>query len=490
MSTWQAKCEAIKANKAAMRVAWKHGHLWMLLDSNQYKAYLRIRAALRSPFARFVLNWARRTGKTYLLLLIVMEECIRHKKHRYNVAAATKDSLREFVWPAVDLILETCPQDLRPKIQEWKGRVTFNSGSYIVLAGCNDKRSVERLRGPWSNGNIIEEMGAMPEQPGLTYVLKGILNPQLLTTSGWTLMATTPPRSSGHAAADIVQFASGTDNYSHCTLNDNPRMTPELKAQYLEADAALCGMTPQEYLGSVDYRREWLAIIETDPTYAVLPAFTEEKAKSIVQPSESTPVFVDFYDSMDIGFSPDWTALLYAYWSFERHRLRITGERLMRRMGSPELAAAIQSDEKAYFGGKQPFLRVSDNNNPILLNDLACIYGLNFVETRKDNLRAAVADVNRWIANGTIEIDPSCKMLIAQCKAAAWHKKGKEFERSENFGHYDLVASLVYLVRNVIPNINRVPYGYGRQPDKFYKDDYKLSKQDDALVNMFDSGVA
>lgn len=306
----------------------------------------------------------------------------------------------------------------------------------------------------------------MPDKPGLRYILTAVLNPQLMTTGGWTLQATTPPRSSGHAAASIVLLSEANGTCDYATLFDNPRLTEERVRQYLEADAAALGLTLEEYLVSPDFRREWLALIETDPTYAVLPAFTPERRARLVREAQSLSLFSDLYASMDIGFSPHWTALLYARWTFETQRLRISGERLIRRMGTPELKAAIEEDEERVFGAmRKPFLRVADNNNPILLHDLANIWGLLFVETAKDNLRAAVADVNRWIADGTIEIDPSCKMLIAQMTAATWDSKGKEFAESADFGHFDLVAALVYLVRNVLPNINRMPRHFGLSRD-------------------------
>lgn len=473
------------------RWAWKHGVLWYKLDDHQLKTYWRIRRALTKPFAQFTLNWARRTGKTFLLLLIVTEECLRNRSHRYNIAAATKESLHGFVWPALELIFSDCPNFIRQTIRmrEQKGRVEFKKASgrhsLMVLAGCNDKRSVERLRGPYSNGNLVEEMGAIPESPGLRYILTSILNPQLMTTDGWTLKATTPPPSAGHAAAHMVLMAEAVGNYSHATLYDNPRLSSEKIQAYLESDAAALGMTVDEYKESADFRREWLAIIETDPNLAVLPRFTADKKAKVVCEATGEPIFWDGYAAMDIGFSPHWTALLYARWSFQHQRLRIVGERLIRRMGTPELAAAVKEDEAAHFGKRQPFLRVSDNNNPILLHDLSNIFGLVFQETAKDNLRAAVSEVNRWIGDLTIEIDPSCKMLIAQMTAATWAKKGKEFAESVEFGHFDLIAALVYLVRNVIPNINRVPPEYGKSIETHWIPPPKATPEEKALESLF-----
>lgn len=461
--------------------AWSTGQLWYKLDGNGLRAYKKIRKAIKQPFGRFILNWARRTGKTFLLLLITLEDAIRTKGGRFNVAAATKESLTQFIWPLFKKITSDCPDELMPWYSESQGRIEFDKhhgkdAAVVQLAGCNDSKAVERLRGPYSHGNMIEEMGSMPETPGLRYVLVSILNPQLKDTEGWTLGAMTPPKSPGHAAASICleAEAQGPDVFDYCTTFDCPRYDDNNHAAQIRSDAKLVRMTEEDYIASPDFRREWLALIEVDPTFAVLPTWTPEKKKQLVRELDAEPIHIDRYTSMDIGFSPDWTAILYAYWSFQRQKLYIVGERLIRRMGTSELVAAIEEDEERFHGyvasnpekkivgkGQAPFMRVADNNNPILLKDLACDHGLIFCETAKDHKRAAIVDVCEFISDGIIEISPECTHLIAQMTAAIFDKKGKEFERSEEFGHFDLVDALVYLVRNVIPNINRVPRNWG-----------------------------
>lgn len=439
--------------------AWKHGILWYKLDGNQLRAYWLIRKAIGKPFGRYILNWARRTGKTFILLLIAIEEAIRIKNSRFNVAASTKTSLYEFIWPMLRAMIADCPDELKPKISQNHVSFEDRGGGYLVLAGCDDVEAVERLRGPFSHGNIIEEGGTIPAKPGLAYLITSILSPQLKSTRGWTLMAMTPPKSAGHASARmaIVAEAQGPLSYDYCTTFDCPRYDDADHRLSMKSDADLLGITIEEYIESVDFRREWLALIETDPNYAIIRTFTPERRKKAVCDLDAVPIYVDRYVSMDIGFYPDFTAILYAYWSYERQKLRIVGERLIRRMGTIELKNAIKEDEAKFFGGNEPFLRVADNNNKILVKDLAVDHGLIFTETAKDDLHAAVANVNMWVGQGRIEIDPECKQLVAQMIAGTWNDKGTEFERTAEFGHFDLIASLVYLVRNVIPNVNRVP---------------------------------
>lgn len=510
---------------------WRAGILSRLLDSNQLRTYRKIRKALSKPFGRYILRWARRTGKTMLFLVIALEDMIQKRGIRINVAAATKESLAQFIWPNFYKLLATCPESLAPLVQESRGRVTFHRQhgkvheSVLVFGGCNDKRAVERLRGPEAHLNIVEECGAIPDDPGPLYILSGVLGPQVLTTGGGTLIAGTPPKSSAHEFVNIVRNAEamgeGKDErgYSYRTLYDNPRMTPELIQAYLAADAALAGLSVPEYLESPDYRREWLAIMETDPRYAILPNWTEERAaeckcpdrhnpakcRSLFYEPEESYVFADRYTAMDIGFSPHWTGILYATWSFEHKRLLIEGERELRLAGSPEIATAVREDEVRLWGRPDvddennrhpwmrgelthpPFQRWSDNNNLPMLHDLAGVYGLNFYPTAKDNRDAAIADVRRWIGEGRIIVSPRCPRLRAQMLAGVWNKAHTDFAESKEYGHFDLVAALVYLVRNVLPNINRVPPHYGTSVHTHWQNRRGRVGEDAALEEFLDA---
>jgi hypothetical protein len=366
----------------------------------------------------------------------------------------------------------------------------------------------------------MEEIGTLRDVPGLGFIRTNVLNPQLMTTHGFSLAAGTPPVSVGHEAAgafltaeteDAMARAEGRPGcYDACTLYDNPRLTAEDIEGYLAADARELGVTVEAFRASVAYLREWLGQIITDPTFAVLPEFTVERADAkhpttIIRASPADDIFRDAYTCMDIGASAlDWMGLLYAHWSFDRQRLRIVGERLKRPpVGTPELASMIREDEARFHGtrweeyrngrgearwreaGRKVFQRVADNNNPILLNDLGDLSGVYFVPTAKDDLRAQVANVRRWIGEGLLEVDPSCVQLRAQMLSATWERRGHEWTRTEAHGHFDLVAALVYLIRNVLPNINRVPDAYGLHSDTHVITRPARSTVDDALRSAF-----
>ena len=72
-----------------------------------------------------------------------------------------------------------------------------------------------------------------------------------------------------------------------------------------------------------------------------------------------------------------------------------------------------------------------------------------------------VNNLRVWFANGRIEIDDSCTLLIDSLKYGLWNEKRTEFASSKVLGHYDAVAALMYLVRNIDESTNPIPIKVG-----------------------------
>ena len=109
---------------------------------------------------------------------------------------------------------------------------------------------------------------------------------------------------------------------------------------------------------------------------------------------------------------------------------------------------------------KTPTLRVADNNNLILLNDLNAKHNINFLPTLKDNADAALNNMRMLIKSERIIINPKCKTLIYHLKSGIWNKARNSYARSADYGHYDAIDSLKYLCRNINFNKNPFPSNY------------------------------
>jgi hypothetical protein len=134
-------------------------------------------------------------------------------------------------------------------------------------------------------------------------------------------------------------------------------------------------------------------------------------------------------------------------------------------MNGPELTtvlleAQIRKSEKETWADVAPYLRISDNNNPLLLQDLSYLHKLHFTPTDKGTLEEMVNTVRIMVDKGQIIVHPRCKQLIGCLKYGVWDKKREKFSESKVFGHFDALAALVYLVRNLNKSTNPIPSNF------------------------------
>jgi hypothetical protein len=459
---------------ADVAAAWEAGLLSWKLDSNQDGIYQHIFSCGRK---RYVLNCSRRLGKTFLLVLIAIEFALKHKKAKIKFAASTADDLEEIVLPLFDEILGDCPAHLKPKWRASKQKFLFPAtGSEIKLAGCDDRRKANRLRGTAAHLVIVEEAGSIPE---LQYVVRSVLAPQLISTGGMMLFASTPPDSPGHEFVAEVKKAQATGAYSHRTIYDCPRYTKEQIAEFIREEAG--DMPIEEYVQTEDFRREFMAEILTDPTRAVLKYATEANLKRCVElyTRLSRPTHRLWLEGMDVGWSPDFTAWVLAWWHYEERVLVFEREALDRRMSSDTLGKAILEAEREAMG-PQRLSRFKDgwakprrwsDYDPRLLHELANDHDLEFAPTAKDDKDTALDNLSRMVAgyNGRIAINAEgCPKLLQHFQFAVWNKQRSAYARTKEHGHFDLVDAAVYLARNVPRTEDPRPEGHGYDPGTQY----------------------
>jgi hypothetical protein len=460
-----------------VELLWESGLLSWLLDSNQQGIYDFIFSCGRK---RVVLNCSRRIGKTFLLALIAIEYALQNPKAKIKFAASTADDLEEIILPIFDQILESCPRTLRPKYRSQKGRFTFRNGSTIKLSGCDDRRKANRLRGTEAHLIIIEEAGSIPD---LHYVVNSVLMPQLISTEGYMLFASTPPDSSGHEFVNIAEEAQKVGAYIHRTIFDCPRYSDEQRDRFFREAAG--SMPLSEYMETEDFQREFLARFLTDASLAVLKHATEKHVgrasdrgyedgtvTALYRTLQRPDHFVA-YEGGDFGWSPDKTGWLFGYWHGEAQTLVVERELLVMRMDTDQLAQAIAEVEEAWLGlsrmsrvmhGYQQPRRWADADDR-LFADLAGKHDLIVHKTRKDDRDTAINNLNLMIPgfDGHLAINPEgCPELLLQMKAAVWRNANRvEFARTKRHAHFDLVAALIYMARNVVRGENPTPPGYG-----------------------------
>ncbi|HEX8608469.1 MAG TPA: terminase family protein, partial [Pedobacter sp.] len=426
-----AKAELWRRND----LSWKFHAGQKVID----EAYRQVTAKL------FVANCARRFGKTYWIVIEALQVARRVKNARIKIATAFLVDLEEFILPAFEKVLEDCPEDIKPRYLDSKKKYIFDNGSEIQLIGLD--RKPDGGRGNYCDLYIFDEAGFIKN---LSYIYSSVVIPMTMFREGArVIMFSTPSKTPDHDFVDFCLKAKYENAYVELNIDKNPMVTPEIKEEYRK-----------ECLTETDWLREYMCQFITDQTLAIVPEMRDYEYKRHSK-DDHYPLYHK-YIAMDLGVR-DLNVTLFAYYDFVRAKLIIEREHVMNgpEMTTPKLAEAIKTYQKDLWGDQKPHKAVADSNNPLLLIDLGSLHDLHFKATSKDLLHVMVNQVRVWVSQGRIEIDESCKLLIDSLKYGVWNEQRSEFSRSKTLGHYDAIAALMYLVRNIDEHTNPIPIKVG-----------------------------
>lgn len=433
---------------------WRRGTLSWKLYKHQLPIYSAVWNAISNKSTlKYVINCSRRFGKTTILCLIAIEYGIRNPNTQIRFAAPTAKSLRKSIHPIMKMLLADCPDHLKPIYKGSEDMFDLPNGSQIHFSGT-DNGHEENLRGTVSHLNIVDEAGSMGN---LNYLIKSILVPQTLTVRGTTIIASTPSVTSDHDYFYIYRECLEENCVSEFTIHDN---------KSLDADTLKTYMKEAGGEESTTFKREYLVQFVTDSEQSILPEWQDQYSEDTVR-DEYFPYYHK-YVSLDTGVV-DYTAGLFAYYDYRNACIVVEDEYTINgpEMTTDILARDIRNKEKTLWGEMHVNRRIADNNNLILIADLTRLHNLPFVPTNKTSLEAMVNQVRVMINEGRLKINPRCTQTLGCVKYGIWKKSNgkKEFGRSKKYGHYDHLAALVYLVRNVDQNTNPVPATYKMSND-------------------------
>lgn len=468
---------SLKINRRSLTdEAWRRGELKWKLDSLQQELY-----HLYYDGKHKTNTWlcSRRTGKSYALVVLAMEQCIKHPNSIVKYAAPTKVQINTILRPIFKKILEDCPEDVKPTLKTAEYIYYFPNGSEIQLAGT-DNGHAEKLRGGDSHLAIIDEAGSCSD---LNDLIKSILLPTTLTTSGKIIIAGTPPKEEDHDFISYIEQAELRGSLIKKTIHDNVRLTEEQRQELI---IEVGGLHTEEA------RRELLCELIKSSSTSVIPEFNADLEKEIVK-EWPRPPFYDAYVSMDLG-GTDLTAVLFAYYDFRADKIIVEDEIIMdfQEPGNSLEKLTneiIQKEEKLWTNPlsgelKEPTLRVSDSN-PIALNEIIK-YSKNkviFTVTKKDDRESALNNFRALLNTKKIIIHPRCKAFVRHLKNVRWKSKTAktDFARSADNGHYDAVDAGIYLIRNINLRKNPYPSHYDlnlRRDDSFIYNEDKFNNSD------------
>ncbi len=457
--------------------AWHRGRLKYLLHSGQRvidTAFLNI------PGQLFVANIARQFGKSFWAVSKADEQARKKPHSRIKYGTAFQSDLTEFILPTFEAVLKDCPSYLRPKYKVHGSKWVYPNGSEIKLVGLD--KTPNSLRGNVIDLIIIDEAGFVEK---LWYIYSSVIIPATAHRPNCKIIfISTPPSTPAHSFGTFIEMAELKNAYVKLDIYQNPMLT---EADIDRLAEAVGGKT------STTFRREFMCELILDEDLALIPEW-DDKYWCDVEKDEYYGYYHK-YVGLDLGVK-DFTACIFGYYHFKRAALVIEDEFFMNgpSMNTEVLVKKIRSSESEIWGEGElkevpknvPFRRVSDNNWPILMLDFSSLHDLTFIATNKDLLEAMINEVRLMVQAGQIIVSKKCRYLRGCLKYGVWDKNKKKFAHSITYGHFDHLAALVYLVRNLAKHTNPIPIDHGKQNHTHWmghiKDQRNVSKNAHTLA--------
>lgn len=431
---------------------WRRGNLSWKFHAGQREIntfYNKMRGQL------FVCNISRQFGKTVYSVIKAIELAIQKPNAIIRYGTAFLVDLLRFIIPAFKMVMQDCPESIKGQYLKKGSVFIFPNGSRIDLVGID--KNPDAMRGNSVDMFVIDEAGYVDR---LEYLYNSVIVPSTTHRPDCkVLMVSSAPSTPDHEFKMFCDKADKEGAYVMLTIYDHPTITKET----IERLANEVGGKD-----TTTFRREFLCEFVTDSNLAIIPEWSngnlpDDKHKWIQDvPKDEFYSFYHKYDGMDIGYR-DLTAVIFGYYHFKMAALVIEDE--VQFHGPTEtiktMSAKIKQKETELWGDQKPHKRIADNNNLTLLNDMNVDYGIIFNATGKEALQAMVTDVRIMVNAGRVIVHPRCTKLIGCLRSGIWNAKKTIFNRSRDFGHFDHLAALIYLIRNLDLSTNPIPATYG-----------------------------
>lgn len=450
------------------RILWEHGSVSSFyLRDDQLPVYEFLHKQ-KEPF----LEASRRYGKTTIILCYVLEKLRANPNWICRWVLPEKDQARTIVMPEIEKIQADCPDDLQFEFRRTDSVYVGPNGSQLFLYGV-DKDKGKKLRGPLAHIVVADEFGFWNHPR----VLRSVLRPQLLTTRGQLIIASTPSEDIGHPYYSYREKARRKDRFIQRTIYDNKSLTlDEIQAEMEEQGGA----------DSHTWKREYLCQDVGDPTLRIVPEWNDER--NIIPDDTARPSHFDAYVGGDSGVD-DNTFIVFGYYDFLNDEVVIEDEFVTSGKPTKEIIDQAKIIEERIWGEKKPFRRVYDADKQVLV-DVTSTHGYSVYLPEKAEKVQAINRFRVRVGAGKFKVKKKCVNLIRQLKVGQWRdEKHTDFARSEELKHLDGIAAAVYFNRSVITSRNPYPQYEGVSLGSHFVPEHALKErsEDEALADLFSS---
>lgn len=145
--------------------------------------------AARDPSRKKAVRCPRRAGKSWFVLSVALEECLRNPGSVWVIVGLSRPSITQIFWSLIKQLNKDL--ELGINFKEIELSATFLNGSVILFRGADSRSEIEKLRGGKYDGVIIDECKSF--NPIIfTELVQDVIEPALGDRNGVIILVGTP----------------------------------------------------------------------------------------------------------------------------------------------------------------------------------------------------------------------------------------------------------------------------------------------------------
>jgi hypothetical protein len=375
---------------------------------------------------------SRQFGKSFFSLVYTLMFLQKNPKTKAIIFAATNKQAVQITNDNMNMILRLAPPEFlvrRKTDRVW----ALSNGSELRIGSLEEADS---SRGVNASLILMEEGAASCSSEIYAYALSSVIGPMLLRSKQAKLLhVTTPSKNLNHIVhTQILPKLDAKGAVARFTVYDNPQLS---EAQIKEARARC--------LTEDDFEREYLCKIVKSQTLTVIPEFEEHLHLS---PDLQVPEKAFWCLGLDLGGTVDKTALVLGYFDFRTNQRVIWDEAFLPINTASEQIVEAAKALLAKVPAGHEYSVTCDAPGQVRI-DMSRL-GLSTFLPRKGagSFEAGISNVRYLFSKQELTIHPRCQNLIRTLKFAQFNKNRSDFQRTEELGHADMIAALMYQTRH------------------------------------------
>jgi hypothetical protein len=374
-------------------------------------------AFIHDPSRRKALFVARRSGKTWAIVVYLIWTCLKDPAVKALYYGLTADSAWDTVY--LHMLEPICRQfGIRVQVNLTKRTVTFANGSYIKVTGDDaDERQIDKALGGKYKAVVFDECQAITHD--LERWIKDKLSPAMVDQAGTLVLAGTAGNLMGDRYWYRVTRSEGVRepgwSVHSWTPFDNPHMAILVRQHLAELKAE--DATIEEDPG---YQQQWLCrwVVETS---ARIYKYDPLKNSAAGLPAGVDSRLWRYLVGFDFGFEDD-TALVVAAFHPHDPVAYIVESWKKPKMVTQEIAEALISAREKY----RPIRMVGDCQNKTLVETLREQYRIPLEPADKLGKEAHIATMNSDFRTSKLKVvEASNRALIKEWDELTWDEKAR-----------------------------------------------------------------